>query len=131
MRTNTSRSHRVAGGSHHSREPTVGFETDANEHVHCRNYDHTSGYDLNITIRRMDTIAFDERLYLQPGRLRTLSDVVPSGTWQVSVSLDRQTARTAVCSIGPSSEQTVVVECGNGALSVTDRTRTGTDGYRR
>ena len=131
MRTDISGTDQVADGSHHPREPTVGFETDVIEQIYCRNYDPTSGYDLNISIRRLDTIAFDERLYRQPGRLRTLSDVVPSGTWQVSVSLDRQTARTAVCSIGPSSEQTVVVECGNGTLSVTDRTRTGTDGCRR
>jgi hypothetical protein len=131
MKTDTPPTHRIADGSDQARESAVGFEADATEHIYCRNHDHTSGYDLKITIRRMDTVAFDERLYLQTGCLRTLSDVVPSGTWQVSVSLDRQTTQTAVCSVGPSREQTVVVECGNGAVSVTDRTRTGIDGYCR
>jgi hypothetical protein len=108
----------------------IGSEA-ATEHVQCRNHDHECGYDVQVVIRRADTTAFDERLYLQPGGVRSLSDVVPSGTWQVVVSLDGGSPRTAICSIGPSLDQTVVVECGNGALSVTDRQRSRPDDHRQ
>jgi hypothetical protein len=122
-------------GSEDTRPPTLEAElsitNDATEHIHCRNYDHNCGYDVHIVIRQVDSIAFERRIYLQPGSVRSLSDVVPTGTWQVSVSLDESCSRTVVCSIGPTNDQTVVVECGNGAISVTDRDRSGTDTHRQ
>jgi hypothetical protein len=109
--------------------PQLFLSEEATEHVRCRNYDHDCGYDIQIVIRRVNSTAFDRRLHLRPGGVRSLSDVVPTGTWQVAVSLDGAQPRTGICAIGQSIDQTAVVECGNGAIAVSDRVRSSNDGH--
>jgi hypothetical protein len=87
--------------------------------IRFRNYDHAQGYDVDLAIRRADVTGYEDRVYLQPGAVRCLRNLVPPGTWHVAVSIDNGNPRGIVCSIGPAIDTTVVVECGNGALSVT------------
>jgi hypothetical protein len=98
-----------------------GAATTSDEQLQCRNYDHDRGYDLTVTLQRDGTCALARRYHLQPGAVRCLGDLVPAGTWTVVVTLDGGAPRRATCTIGPNPDETAVVECGNGALAVSQR----------
>jgi hypothetical protein len=109
----------AVGGSAADSATAVAARTPA-EQLHCRNYDHERGYDLTVTFQR-DGTCEARQYHLQPGAVRCLGDIVSPGTWDVVVTLDGGDPRRATCRIGSTGAETVVVECGNGAVAVRGR----------
>lgn len=90
------------------------------EHVHIRNHDHQWGYDLALEVVDGDgRTVFEDRYYLQPDQVESELDALPAGEYEVRATLDNLQEATLECPIGPDPEQTVVVEMGNGVLSLT------------
>lgn len=90
------------------------------EHVHLRNHDHQWGYDLALEVVDADGRAvFEDRYYLQPGQTESELDALPAGEYEIRATLDNLQEATLECRIGPDPEHTVVVEMGNGVLSLT------------
>jgi hypothetical protein len=91
------------------------------EQLHLRNHDIVEGYDIDIRLQSEEGSSFNRQIYLQPGAVRCLGDLVPAGNWQVSVSLDGKSDETAWCALGPTIGHTAVIECGNGVVTVGQR----------
>lgn len=104
-RQRTARSHPLL---HHSEE------------IHIRNYDHERSYDLAIEIADSDgDVRFKKRYFLQPEGIESVVGVIPAGEYEVRVTLDGATEESIHCRINAAPENTVVVEIGNGAYSLT------------
>mgnify|MGYP000548434929 CR=1 FL=1 len=103
-------------------------DSDASAHsedVHVRSYAHQVGYDLELEVVDPDgSVAFEGRYYLQPGAIESEVDVVPEGEYEVRAVLDGDRETVSRCRIGSDPEETVVVEVGNGILSLTQGLRT-------
>jgi hypothetical protein len=104
-----------------SRETTPVADPGRTEDVLIRNYDHERGYDLRLTVRaRTDETTFRNRYYLQPGEIVSECDQLPSGDYEVAVTLDDRQESSDTHRIDSSADHTVVIEIGNGALSLTE-----------
>lgn len=107
---------RVGGGRSSSRSQSI-----RGQDLHIRNYDHRWGYDLYLEVVNEDGVQlFQKRYYLQPGRIESEFDVLPSGEHEVRATLDDSERTVQRIEIDDSPEHTVVIEVGNGALSVTE-----------
>lgn len=91
------------------------------EDIHIRNYDHQWGYDLTITAQDDDgEVVFEKRYYLPSGRTVSELDVLPSGEYEVVATLDNLKEETLRCRIDDGPEQSILIEIGNGAFSLTE-----------
>jgi hypothetical protein len=119
------------------------------EQLCLRNYDEHRSYRIRISVSRPDAPSRDgatapngvtdaddcqyEAMYeLAPGEVTTEMEVVPPGRYDVTVAgtadpaSDRRDAgptpveAAAACNVGAEPPQTVVVEVGNGVVSVTE-----------
>lgn len=91
------------------------------ESFHLRSYDHRRGYDLEVEVESLNGEAgFERRYYLQPGQTVSELDAVPSGAYEVRATMDNCVRRHLACRIDSAPEHTVVIEVGNGALSLTE-----------
>ncbi|MFD1597836.1 hypothetical protein [Halobellus rarus] len=108
-------------------DPTATRDSEASarsEDVHVRSYAHQMGYDLEIELVDSDgSVAFRDRYYLQPGETEGEVDAVPDGEYEVRAVLDGDRETDRRCRIGSDPEETVVVEVGNGILSLTEGLR--------
>lgn len=90
------------------------------EDLYLRNYDPFQGYDLAVTVRdAAGETAFRRRYYFQPGEVESESGLLAPGEYEVTVELDNHRRKTVTCRVGPDPDETVHVELGNGAVSVT------------
>lgn len=95
-------------------------EVIGSEQVHIRNHDHQLGYDLNLEIvDATGGVVFENRYYLQPGLIESELDVLPPGEYEIRATLDNHQAETLQCRIDTDPEHSLVVEMGNGVLSLT------------
>lgn len=103
---------------------TVGSDTGRqavrSEELHIRNFDVRRAYDLTVRFRRGDNVVFSERYYLTPGKTVTEIDRIWPGEYEVVVELDAQRRETATCQVGPTPDETALIEVGNGTISVTE-----------
>jgi hypothetical protein len=116
---------------------TTGGEPDVRprvEQLHIRNYDETRRYHLAVSVSRPGYPPSHEATYeLAPDNVLSELQVVPPGRYNVTVEgsfrpvenapTDEPTgddADTAVCNVGDRAPQTVVIECGNGVVSVSE-----------
>lgn len=91
------------------------------EDLLVRNYDHRWGYDLAIeAIDVSGEIVFERSYYLQPGQLKSEAGVLDEGEYEIRAVLDNLQEATISCRVDAEAEHTVVVEVGNGALSLTE-----------
>lgn len=104
------------------------------EQLHLRNYDESRQYRVTVSVSQPDGGPEHEMTYkLAPGDVTSELEIVPPGRYEVEVSgsfrpvgQDRHhgTAgndkETATCNVGDRPQQTVVVECGNGVVSVSE-----------
>lgn len=89
------------------------------EDLHVRNYDVRRTYDVAVSAESdSGTREFERRYTLRPGQCRSLTGVLPDGTYDVTVALDPVSEETVACRIGPAPEATALVEVGNGVVSV-------------
>ena len=85
-----------------------------------RSYDHQRSYDIEVTITDQGgTQVFQDRFVLFPGATESVSDLIPSGTFSITVSANAAQERTLETRLDSSPERTAVVEVGNGILSLT------------
>jgi len=91
------------------------------EDLFVRNYDPYRRYDVTLSVSAADgTPAFEERYSFRPGQVAGERDVLPPGTYEVTVALGGCRRKRATCRVGPSPEHTIHVELGNGIVSVTE-----------
>ncbi|MFB6361230.1 MAG: hypothetical protein ABEH59_07890 [Halobacteriales archaeon] len=98
-----------------------GPEIIGSEDIHIRNFDHQWGYDLAIEAVDEDgETVLEKRYYLQSGRVESELDVLPAGEYEIEATLDNLKQETLWCRIDDDPEHGVVIEVGNGALSLTE-----------
>jgi hypothetical protein len=91
----------------------------ASEDVLIRNHDFQWGYDLELTVEHADgETVFEDRYYLQPGGSRSEFDALGRGEYVVHAELDNRRTVTTRVSIEAGAGGGVLIELGNGALSV-------------
>jgi len=84
-----------------------------------RNYDDERRYEVRLSARDDDGVAFRRRYSLEPGESRTERAVLEPGAYEVTVeSTDDQ--RSARCRVGSGGARTIRVEAGNGTVTVSD-----------
>lgn len=90
------------------------------EEILLRNYDNQWGYDLNLQlVNAAGDSVFEKQYYLPPGQVASELDTVAAGEYEVRATLDNQKQATVHCAIHTDPEQTLVVEVGNGVMSLT------------
>lgn len=95
--------------------------THRTETLFIRNYDVTWSYDLDVTVVDSDgDVVFDDRFYLRPGETVSEHDVIGDGTYDVTAVLDNRRSKTGTCEVGDGPDETILVELGNGIVSVTE-----------
>lgn len=111
------------GGNHSNPVGRYGPERGSlrSEDLLLRNHDFQWGYDVAVEVRNDDGVAFEKRYYLQPGGARSELDVLSAGEYAVRVVLDDRREATAECVVGEGPDRGVLVEVGNGAVSLQDR----------
>lgn len=104
------------------------------EQLHLRNYDERRRYRLSVSVSRPEGGPEHESTYeLGPGAVSSELEIVPPGRYEVAVSAAFRPApeehpggtagtdeETANCNVGDRAPQTVVVECGNGIVAVSE-----------
>lgn len=104
------------------------------EQLHLRNYDESRRCRLSVSVSRPEGGPEHESTYeLGPGEVASELEIVPPGRYEVEVSAAFQPigkespggtvgtdAETANCNVGGRAPQTIVVECGNGIVAVSE-----------
>jgi hypothetical protein len=104
------------------------------EQLHLRNYDESRRYQLTVSVSQPNGGPEHEATYeLAPRDVESELQVVPPGRYEVQVSgafrpagPDRHHGttgsdeETVSCNVGDRPQQTVVVECGNGVVTVSE-----------
>lgn len=91
------------------------------EDLHLRNYDRQWGYDISLEVVGEDgEDVYEQSYYLQPGQVVSERDVLPAGEYEVRATMDNLRETALECRIDADPEHTVVIEVGNGALSLTE-----------
>ncbi|MFC7073775.1 hypothetical protein ACFQJ7_07830 [Halovenus rubra] len=94
--------------------------TRRSEEIHIRNFDVSRDYDLTIEVRDADSVVFSSRYHLTPGKTVSEFGQLSPGTYEVYVELDGHRQQTVRCEVDEWPDQTVLVEVGNGTVSVTE-----------
>lgn len=85
-----------------------------------RNHDVERAYEVTVRAVNLDDREQVRRSYaLRPGDLRRELGAFPPGRYNVAVTLDAGARETVTCRLSEHPADTVLVECGNGVLSVT------------
>jgi len=107
-RTESSGSATAAGRAHRGEQLTL------------RNHDHRSGYELGVHVTDGEgTTVERERFVVGSETTKREFGVCPPGEYTVAVSHAGEVADTVTARLDESATGTVVVECGNGVVSVT------------
>lgn len=84
-----------------------------------RNHDFDCGYDLAVTVNDGERVVFEKRCYVGPGQWRALDSALAPGLYDVTVTLDGESIDERQCPVGEAPVHSVLVECGNGCVTVT------------
>jgi hypothetical protein len=91
------------------------------EDIYLRNYDPYQAYDLALTVTDPDgRTAFEKTYHFRPGQHESVEGVLPPGEYEVTTELDNRNRNTVDCRVGPSAEETIHIELGNGIASITE-----------
>lgn len=89
------------------------------EDVLVRNYDFQWGYDLELAVQRPGfDAALEARYYLPPGGTHSEFDALEPGEYRVRAVLDNRRTVEARVTVEPGPGGGLLVELGNGAISV-------------
>jgi hypothetical protein len=89
------------------------------EQLTLRNHDHRSGYGLDVRVTDdTGTTVARERYVVGSQTTKRAFDLCPPGEYTIEVSHGGERADAVTCRLGESAADTVVVECGNGVVSV-------------
>lgn len=85
-----------------------------------RNHDAERTYELAVAAVNLDNPTQYQRAYtLQPGDIQRERGLFLPGTYNLAVTLDGGNREAVTCRLSEHPADTVLVECGNGVLSVT------------
>jgi len=90
------------------------------EEVHIRNYDTRKAHSLWIRVVEDGDVAFERTYRLRPGETESELDGLAEGTYDVEVELDGLRRRVGRCRIGEGSDRAVLIEIGNGTVTVSE-----------
>jgi hypothetical protein len=90
------------------------------EDVHIRNFDIERVYDLTLKVRDEDGLSFANQYHLTPGKTVSELDRLPPGYYVVEATINDRRSDMTVCEIGLTPAKTVLVEIGNGTVSITE-----------
>jgi hypothetical protein len=90
------------------------------EDIFIRNFDTRRSYDLTVRIRDAEGIVFADQYYLTPGRTEHETDRLTAGEYEITVELDGRRREQRTCQVGSTVGNTVLVEVGNGIVSITE-----------
>lgn len=114
MRSNTATTHREDS-------PTPSRSTVTTEDIYLRNYDPYNAYDLTVTVTDPDgRAAFESTYHFRPGQIKSVDGVLPPGEYEVTAELNGRHRNTVDCRVGPSADETIHIELGNGIASITE-----------
>jgi hypothetical protein len=86
-----------------------------------RNYDSHSSHEVVVRFYDADdTVAFNGSYTLSLLDVVSVSQRLDRAVYRVDVEVDRETSVDAECLIGSGPNETVLVELGNGLLSITE-----------
>lgn len=94
--------------------------TQRSEEIHIRNFDTRRTHSLTIKVRDSQGLVFANRYQLTPGKTASELGQVPPGEYEIHVKLDGRRRQTARCEVDGTLDKTVLVEVGNGTVSVTE-----------
>lgn len=98
-------------------EPRLGFDIEA---ARVRNYDHRDGHSVHVTLEALDDgTRLTQRSYLAPGQSTRVSDALESGRYRLRIRVDGVERRRVNVELDETPAGTVIVELGNGVVSVT------------
>jgi len=116
MRQSTSRAQHQSANAPAADE----VEVPGRGEILLRNYDQQWGYELELEmIKAAGDSVFEKQYYLPPGHVASELEAVPAGEYEVRATLDNQKDETMECAIDADPRQTLVIEVGNGVLSLT------------
>lgn len=95
-------------------KPSVGTEA-----IHVRNYDDAERV-LTIRVSNERDRVFDHEYHLAPRERVSERHALPPGVYDVVVELGDDRQRLEECTVGLRPEHTILVETGNGRISVSD-----------
>lgn len=90
------------------------------EDVHVRNYDGRETHHLRLRAVDGDGRAVERSYRLGPGATESETDLLPAGEYDVEVELDGLRRWAGHCRVDDGPEHTVLVEVGNGLVSITE-----------
>lgn len=103
------------------------------EQLYLRNYDRKRHYQLKLSISRPDHPAGYSAVYeLSPEEVVSERELLPPGKYDIAITASFQATgddavraagdveASAVCNVGDRPPQTVVIECGNGIVSIAE-----------
>jgi hypothetical protein len=90
------------------------------EEVHIRNYDLETTHEVQITLLTEGKPVFKKTYRLSPADTRSVVNAVSPGTYNVEVCVDGRCRETGQYRIGKDPSEFVLVEIGNGAVSLTE-----------
>jgi len=91
------------------------------EDVYVRSYAHHETHELDLEVVGADgTVALAETYALDPGAVKSEINALPAGTYEVRAVLDGDRRATRPCRVDGSPAGTIVIEVGNGVLSLTE-----------
>lgn len=91
------------------------------EDVHVRSYAHRETYELELEVIGADgEVALAETYALAPGAVKSEVNALPAGTYEVRATLDDDRSETRSCRVDDSPAGTILIEVGNGVLSLTE-----------
>lgn len=92
--------------------------TSSSEDLFVRNYDVERTYNLELTAtHRCDDDQLERQYTLQPGQVIAELGVLAPGEYELTVEI-AHTDAVSSCTVGPTPDETAVVEVGNGTVSV-------------
>jgi hypothetical protein len=98
----------------------TGSRSPSDADLHVRNYHVHASHTVEVTVfADPDSVTFSKRYHLNPGQSENERDVLSAGTDTVEIRRDRLRRDRAQCDVGDGSDQTAMIEIGNGAISIT------------
>jgi len=102
-------------------DPALDRRSLNSEDVHVRSYAHRETHELELEVIGADgEVALAATYALDPGAVKSEINALPAGTYEVRATLDGDRRETRPCRVDGSPAGTVVIEVGNGVLSLTE-----------
>ncbi len=89
------------------------------EDIHIRNYDVERAYRVTVDVADGADKVFSETYWLRSGAFLSEIDEIDPGEYEVTVDIDNGRSVTRTCQVDADLDHTVLIELGNGIVSVT------------